>query len=151
MAEEERIIKYRTPFSNTVMDVMECRGWQKVSDTESYDIHWCDVSWLRENFDNSYIPKNVSICHFRNHYELTRKNYMVKNLKRLKKQIEKACTINNVPVVDSIDFFPITYSVVLLNFQIQTQQYQILAKNSHFKSILAMFGQFRNILQNHLV
>ena len=110
-SENEKIIRYRTPFSNTVMDVMECRGWQKVSDNEPYDIHWCDVSWLRENFDNSYIPKNVSICHFRNHYELTRKNYMVKNLKRLKKQIEKACNANNVSVVDSVDFFPITYEL----------------------------------------
>lgn len=108
---DEKVIRYRTPFSNTVCDVMGARGWEKVSETEAYDVHWCDVGWLRENFDNTYFPKNVSICHFRNHYELTRKNYMVKNLKRLKKQIEKACQATDQAPIDLIDFFPITYEL----------------------------------------
>ena len=29
------------------------------------------------------------ICHFPNHYELTRKDYMVKNIKRYRKDLEK--------------------------------------------------------------
>merc|ERR1711881_801409 len=90
---------------------MGARGWERVSETDPYDIHWCDVGWLRENFDNTYFPKNVSICHYRNHYELTRKNYMVKNLKRLKKQIEKACQTMGQQPVDLIDFFPTTYEL----------------------------------------
>lgn len=40
-----------------------------VSDGE-WDFNWCDVGWLRENFDHSYMEEHVRICHFRNHYEV---------------------------------------------------------------------------------
>lgn len=37
---------------------------------EEWDFLWCDVSWLRENFDHVYLEEHVRICHFRNHYEV---------------------------------------------------------------------------------
>lgn len=37
---------------------------------EEWDFLWCDVSWLRENFDHAYMEEHVRICHFRNHYEV---------------------------------------------------------------------------------
>lgn len=37
-----------------------------------WDFYWCDVSWLRENFDHTYMDEHVRICHFRNHYEVSR-------------------------------------------------------------------------------
>lgn len=36
-----------------------------------WDFYWCDVSWLRENFDHTYMDEHVRICHFRNHYEVS--------------------------------------------------------------------------------
>lgn len=39
------------------------------SDSE-WDFYWCDVGWLRENFDHIYMEEHVRICHFRNHYEV---------------------------------------------------------------------------------
>ena len=44
---------------------------------------------------------------FRNHYELTRKNLMAKNLKRLKKQLEKESKLEAA----KCDFFPTTYEL----------------------------------------
>lgn len=37
-----------------------------------WDFYWCDVSWLRENFDHTYMGEHVRISHFRNHYEVSR-------------------------------------------------------------------------------
>ena len=44
---------------------------------------------IMEIYDNQYLEEHVKLNHFRNHYELTRKNLMAKNLKRLKKQVER--------------------------------------------------------------
>ena len=35
-----------------------------------WDIFWCDVGWMRENFDHFYLQEHVKLCHFRNHYEV---------------------------------------------------------------------------------
>lgn len=46
--------------------------------------------------------------HFRNHYELTRKDLMVKNLKRYKKQLERE---GRQAEAASYDFYPTTYNL----------------------------------------
>uniref|UniRef100_A0A8C2GZX1 Tubulin--tyrosine ligase-like protein 9 n=1 Tax=Cyprinus carpio TaxID=7962 RepID=A0A8C2GZX1_CYPCA len=71
-----------------------------------WDLNWCDVGWLRENFDHSYMEEHVRICHFRNHYELTRKNLMVKNLKRYRKTLEREAGRLEA---SKCDFFPCTF------------------------------------------
>lgn len=35
-----------------------------------WDFYWCDVGWMREYFDHTYMDEHVKICHFRNHYEV---------------------------------------------------------------------------------
>ncbi|XP_031228169.1 probable tubulin polyglutamylase TTLL9 isoform X3 [Mastomys coucha] len=88
--EQRTSIRFKTTLMNTLMDVLRHRpGWVEVKDEGEWDFYWCDVSWLRENFDHTYMDEHVRISHFRNHYELTRKNYMVKNLKRFRKQLER--------------------------------------------------------------
>ena len=42
-----------------------------------------------EILNNFHLNPAQRINHYRNHFELTRKDLMVKNLKRYKKQIEK--------------------------------------------------------------
>uniref|UniRef100_H3ACQ7 Tubulin--tyrosine ligase-like protein 9 n=1 Tax=Latimeria chalumnae TaxID=7897 RepID=H3ACQ7_LATCH len=84
-------------------------GYQKQKEREGeWDFYWCDVMWLRENFDHTYMEEHVRICHFRNHYELTRKNFMVKNLKRFRKYLEK-----ELGKLDAAkcDFFPKTFEL----------------------------------------
>ena len=77
-----------------------------------WDVIWADVHWIRDCFDHirledhqvcvvACIPvlslrSNASrtvaqrVNHFKNHYELTRKDHLVKNIKRMKKQLERA-------------------------------------------------------------
>ncbi|XP_067302757.1 probable tubulin polyglutamylase TTLL9 isoform X1 [Pseudorasbora parva] len=102
-------IRYRCGLTNTIQDVLIQRpGWVEVKDDGDWDFNWCDVGWLRENFDHSYMEEHVRICHFRNHYELTRKNLMVKNLKRYRKNLERE---SGRLEAAKCDFFPRTFEL----------------------------------------
>ncbi|XP_059887057.1 probable tubulin polyglutamylase TTLL9 isoform X2 [Delphinus delphis] len=107
--EQRASIRFKTTPMNTLMDVLHHRpGWVEVKDEGEWDFYWCDVSWLRENFDHTYMDEHVRISHFRNHYELTRKNYMVKNLKRFRKQLEREAGKLEAA---KCDFFPKTFEM----------------------------------------
>lgn len=68
--EQRTLIRFKTTLMNTLMDVLRHRpGWVEVKDEGEWDFYWCDVSWLRENFDHTYMDEHVRISHFRNHYE----------------------------------------------------------------------------------
>lgn len=104
-------VRFKCGFSGPVLDVLRCRpGWQQARNEEEWDFLWCDVSWLRENFDHVYLEEHVRICHFRNHYELSRKNYLVKNLKRFRKQLEREAGKLEAA---RCDFFPKTFELPL--------------------------------------
>ncbi|KAK2553081.1 putative tubulin polyglutamylase TTLL9 [Acropora cervicornis] len=87
--DKSRVIRFKCTLQNTILDVLRSKGWTEVKEESEWDFYWCDVGWMREFFDHTYMEEHVKICHFRNHYELTRKNLMAKNLKRLKKQLER--------------------------------------------------------------
>ncbi|CAO2578272.1 Probable tubulin polyglutamylase TTLL9 [Lemmus lemmus] len=107
--EPRTLIRFKTTLMNTLMDVLRHRpGWVEVKDEGEWDFYWCEVSWLRENFDHTYMDEHVRISHFRNHYELTRKNYMVKNLKRFRKQLEREAGKEEAA---KCDFFPKTFEM----------------------------------------
>ncbi|XP_065105925.2 probable tubulin polyglutamylase TTLL9 isoform X2 [Paramisgurnus dabryanus] len=63
---------------------------------------------MRDNFDHFYMEEHVRICHFRNHYELTRKNLMVKNLKRYRKALERDLGQQEA---SKCEFFPQTFEL----------------------------------------
>jgi len=48
-----------------------------------------DVGWIREVMDHVRLEEQQRVGHFRNHYELTRKDLTIKNLKRMKKALER--------------------------------------------------------------
>ncbi|XP_050999432.1 probable tubulin polyglutamylase TTLL9 [Acomys russatus] len=107
--EQRTLIRFKTTPMNTLMDVLRRRpGWVEVKDEGEWDFYWCDLSWLRENFDHTYMGEHVRISHFRNNYELTRKNYMVKNLKRFRKQLERE---SGKVEAAKCDFFPKTFEM----------------------------------------
>ncbi|KAF5909022.1 putative tubulin polyglutamylase TTLL9 isoform X1, partial [Clarias magur] len=102
-------VRFRCSLTNTILDVLHQRpGWVEVKEDGEWDFNWCDVGWLRENFDHSYMEEHVRISHFRNHYELTRKNLMVKNLKRYRKTLERE--VGRLEAA-KCDFFPRTFEL----------------------------------------
>jgi tubulin polyglutamylase TTLL9 len=56
---------------------------------DDWDILWVDREVIYDVLNHSHLQNNQRVNHFRNHFELTRKDLMVKNLKRQKKQLEK--------------------------------------------------------------
>ncbi|KAI0229101.1 putative tubulin polyglutamylase TTLL9 [Lamellibrachia satsuma] len=104
----DRVIRFKCFLTNVIYDVLKNRGWQEVTCDSDWDFHWCDISWMKEYFDHYYLEEHMKICHFRNHYELTRKNLMVKNLKRFRRQIERELGKGEA---QKCDFFPMTYEL----------------------------------------
>ncbi|KAK2851251.1 hypothetical protein Q5P01_007527 [Channa striata] len=102
-------VRFKCGLLSTIQDVLHQRpGWVEVKDDGEWDFNWCDVAWLREIFDHSYMEEHARINHFRNHYELTRKNLMVKNLKRYRKNLERE--LGRIEA-SKCDFFPCTFTL----------------------------------------
>lgn len=79
---KNRKIRFRTFLHNTIYDVMKQRGYKETDSDLDWDIHWADVRWIREVLDRVHLKDHQRVNHFRNHYELTRKDLLIKNVKR---------------------------------------------------------------------
>lgn len=76
---------------NSIFDVLRSRGWKEHDqETNDWNIFWADKDWIHNNFDQIHLDPHQRINHFRNHYELTRKDLLVKNMKRMIRFYEKA-------------------------------------------------------------
>jgi tubulin polyglutamylase TTLL1 len=67
------------------------RGWTRASD-EDWNLYWASPQGAKAIFSaESGVRLNDTqvVSHFPNHYELTRKDLMVKNLKRYRKELER--------------------------------------------------------------
>ena len=99
-------IRFRCTFRNTIYDVLRARGWKEVESETDWDVAWIDKDWLRENFDSMHLDEHQRINHFRNHYELTKKDNLIKNLKRWQRQLQRE---GREEEAKSYDFFPVTF------------------------------------------
>jgi tubulin polyglutamylase TTLL9 len=61
----------------------------RIDTLQDFDFVWADKQWMSDHFDGLRLQDHQRVNHFRNHYELTRKDLLIKNLKRIKKQLEK--------------------------------------------------------------
>lgn len=82
-------IRFKTNFVNSVEEAMINRGWKQTESELDWDIIWAERDWIREVFDYVHLAPHQKINHFRNHYEITRKDHMIKNLKNYKKMLIK--------------------------------------------------------------
>jgi len=75
---------------NTIYDVLRSRGWKETDgDGNDWHIFWADKDWIHDTYDKIHLDPHQRINHFRNHYELTRKDLLVKNMKRMKRFYER--------------------------------------------------------------
>ncbi|XP_013886987.1 putative tubulin polyglutamylase TTLL9 [Austrofundulus limnaeus] len=103
-----RCVRYKCGLISTIQDVLRKRpDWVEVKDEEEWDFNWSDASSVRENF-HMFMKEHVRINHFPNYYELTRKDLMVKNLKRFQKGLEKDFGRTEA---SRCDFFPSTFAL----------------------------------------
>uniref|UniRef100_A0A1B0B018 ATP-grasp domain-containing protein n=1 Tax=Glossina palpalis gambiensis TaxID=67801 RepID=A0A1B0B018_9MUSC len=90
---ENSSVAYCTDFDKSIlMNNFEKRGWVQVASEEYWNFYWACVQSCRNIFsvDSGYrMNDNQMINHFPNHYELSRKDLLVKNIKRYRKDLER--------------------------------------------------------------
>ncbi|KAM9817715.1 putative tubulin polyglutamylase TTLL9 [Neosynchiropus ocellatus] len=105
--EEDVCVYYKCGRCSIIKEVMSKRpGWIEVKEDSECDFNWCDVVWLRKEVEYSQLKKHVKINHFFNHYELTGKNLMAKNLRKCQRKSER-----DPNSIGMYDFFPETYAL----------------------------------------
>ncbi|XP_020664310.1 polyglutamylase complex subunit TTLL1 [Pogona vitticeps] len=110
-------VKWVTDIEKSVLiNNFEKRGWIQVSENEDWNFYWMSVQTIRNVFsvETGYrLSDDQIVNHFPNHYELTRKDLMVKNIKRYRKELEK----EGSPLAEKdengkylyLDFVPVTF------------------------------------------
>ncbi|NXP38656.1 TTLL1 polyglutamylase, partial [Leiothrix lutea] len=110
-------VKWVTDIEKSVLiNNFEKRGWVQVAENEDWNFYWMSVQTIRNVFsvETGYrLSDDQIVNHFPNHYELTRKDLMVKNIKRYRKELEK----EGSPLAEKdengkyiyLDFVPVTF------------------------------------------
>ncbi|XP_051890605.1 polyglutamylase complex subunit TTLL1-like isoform X2 [Pristis pectinata] len=110
-------VKWATDIEKSVLvNNFEKRGWIQTSTDEDWNFYWMSVQTIRNVFsiENGYrLNDDQIVNHFPNHYELTRKDLMVKNIKRYRRELEREAS----PLVEKdengkyvhLDFIPVTF------------------------------------------
>lgn len=127
-------LKYRTDFDKHVVTCnFERRGWERWDPRYDDDWHvfWASVSTVKQIFapeNGIRLGDHQIVNHFPNHYELTRKDLMVKNVKRFRKECEKEAALESngagqcngnfnttgmsaTELLPKLDFVPATFSL----------------------------------------
>lgn len=107
-----------------VINNFKRRGWHQVSAEEDWNIYWSNTLNCRTLFslDSGFrLNDHQLINHFPNHYELVRKDLLVKNIRRYRKELDREGNplgektevkfSNGQTIIRYVhlDFIPITY------------------------------------------
>ncbi|KAJ0177247.1 hypothetical protein K1T71_007256 [Dendrolimus kikuchii] len=120
-----RHVNFCTDFEKSiVINSFRRRGWKQVTPEDDWNIYWANTLNCRTLFSidsGCRLDDNQLVNHFPNHYELVRKDLLVKNIKRYRKELEKDCsplaekTDVNLPsgyIINRylyLDLIPLTY------------------------------------------
>ena len=104
-------LKWKTDLEKCVVTLnYDRRGWERIKEGDSdWNIYWASVGTVKQIFnpESGYRLNDMQLInHYPNHFELTRKDLMVKNYKRYIKDITKEDK-NSSSL--QLDFVPITY------------------------------------------
>lgn len=78
-------IKFKTNFTNCINDAFERKGYER-TEADDWDIIWSEKEYINELYERRLQP-HQKINHFRNYYELCRKDLLIRNLKKHKKNL----------------------------------------------------------------
>ncbi|MEW5300219.1 MAG: hypothetical protein WDW36_003164 [Sanguina aurantia] len=102
-------IRWRSALKNTIYDVLQSKAdWVETDSDTEWDFFWADKGWIHHELDKMHLNDWQRINHFPNHYELTRKDLLIKNLKRAKKQLERE---ERTAEAAQYSFYPLTFVV----------------------------------------
>ena len=90
---EDLRLRWRVDHEKSVLlSNFERRSWPRSVDDGEWNFYWASPHSVKQIFNpenNMRLADHQVLNHFPNHYELTRKDLMVKNLKRYKKELER--------------------------------------------------------------
>ncbi|XP_033218009.1 probable tubulin polyglutamylase TTLL1 [Belonocnema kinseyi] len=116
---------------SVIVHNFEKRGWMQVGPEDDWNFYWAVIQSCRSIFsvEAGYrMNDNQIINHFPNHYELTRKDLLVKNIKRYRKDLER----EGSPIAERmdgpgkylyLDFIPITF-VLPADYNMFVEEYR---------------------------
>lgn len=84
------------------------REWRETDSEMDWNIMWADKEWISKKMDYVHLSASQFVNHFRNHYELSRKDNLAKNIKKFKKRLIKE---NQLKSEDMFDFLPQTFNL----------------------------------------
>ncbi|XP_070493278.1 polyglutamylase complex subunit TTLL1 [Chironomus tepperi] len=134
---------------SVLLNNFEKRGWMQVTADDDWNFYWAGTQTCRNIFsvDSGYrMHDNQIINHFPNHYELSRKDLLVKNIKRYRKDLERdgsalAEKVNdggiNGPKYLYLDFIPVTF-VLPADYNMFVEEYR---KNTQSTWIMKPTGK----------
>ena len=113
-------IKFKCAFHNTIYDVLVARGFNETQGELDWDIYWCEKDWIHDVFDKVHLGSNQRVNHFRNHFQLTRKDNLARNIRRAKREAEKDGKVDEVARLDIIPhtfLLPTEYPLFVQHFK----------------------------------
>lgn len=120
---------------SVVLSNFEKRGWVHVGPDDDWNFYWAGIQTCRSLFsiDSGYrMHDNQMINHFPNHYELSRKDMLVKNIKRYRRELERegsplAKRLDGKYVY--LDFIPVTF-VLPADYNLFVEEYRKVGSSS---------------------
>ncbi|KAJ1442916.1 tubulin tyrosine ligase-like family, member 1, partial [Ochromonadaceae sp. CCMP2298] len=105
-------LKWKTDLEKGVVTQnFERRGWLRAADNDpEWHLYWASVFTVKQIFnpETGYRLSDMQIInHYPNHFELTRKDLMVKNIKRYLKDLARD-PLSLTSLINA-DFVPVTY------------------------------------------
>ncbi|XP_017784470.1 PREDICTED: probable tubulin polyglutamylase TTLL1 [Nicrophorus vespilloides] len=114
---------------SVVVTNCEKRGWVQVGPEDDWNIYWAGTLTCKSLFsvDSGYRMSDAQIInHFPNHYEISRKDLLVKNIKRYRRELEKEGNVI-AEKGDSkylhLDFIPVTF-VLPADYNMFVEEYR---------------------------
>lgn len=113
-------IKFKCAFHNTIYDVLLARGFTETHGDLDWDIYWCEKDWIHDVFDRVHLASNQRVNHFRNHFQLTRKDNLARNIRKARRDAEKDGKLDEVARLDIIPqtfLLPTEYPLFVQHFK----------------------------------
>lgn len=142
-------LRYACDLDKSVLiNNFENRGWSNVAPDEDWNFYWATVQTIRSIFSlesGVRLLDDQVLNHFPHHYELTRKDLMVKNIKRYRRDLER----EGNPVAEKDDFGRYLHLDMLPTTYMLPQDYNLFAeefkKNPSSTWIMKPCGKARGI------
>ncbi|CAI4223208.1 unnamed protein product [Auanema sp. JU1783] len=110
-------ILYKCSLGNTISDVLAGRdGWTETT-ADDWNFFWTTREWMNTTFDRFKFKDRQFVCHFRNDFELTRKDFLIKNYKKAKKSLGKLELKQDYSYIPSSYLLPSEYHLFVEEFR----------------------------------